>query len=147
MKVILLRDVAKLGKRFAVIEVPDGYALNKLIPQGMAETATPENLKKVAATADKRAHNSVNQHEAFMAACALLKTQAVVVTATANAQDHLFQAIKVSDITTALKAAGISAITEEMITIVEPIKALGEYEVPVAHARATGAIHLQIIRR
>ena len=40
MKVILLRDVAKLGRRFAVVEVPDGFALNQLIPKGMAEAAS-----------------------------------------------------------------------------------------------------------
>lgn len=146
MKVILLRDVAKLGRRFTVIEVPDGYALNKLIPQGMAETATPENLKKVAATADKRASNSVNLNDAFAAACAALKTQTITVAATANAQDHLFKAIKVSDIVAALVLAGVTVVTEEMITITEPIKALGDYQVPIAHAGLSGVITLQIIR-
>ncbi len=48
MKVILLRDVAKIGKRYEVANVPDGFALNKLIPQGDAQAATPDNVKRVA---------------------------------------------------------------------------------------------------
>jgi peptidylprolyl isomerase len=47
MKVILLQDVAKIGKRFEVANVPDGYALNQLIPKRMAEPATPANMKKI----------------------------------------------------------------------------------------------------
>ena len=39
MKVILLQDVAKIGRRSEVVEVPDGYAQNKLIPKGMAQPA------------------------------------------------------------------------------------------------------------
>ena len=47
MKVILLRW-AKIGRRYTVVEVPDGYALNKLIPKKkMAEQASPANLKKI----------------------------------------------------------------------------------------------------
>ena len=47
MKVILLRDVAKIGKRYEIVEVPDGFALNKLIPKKDAEAATPVNVKRV----------------------------------------------------------------------------------------------------
>jgi ribosomal protein L9 len=47
MKVILLRDVAKIGKRFAIVDVPDGYALNKLIPSKDAEPATTNNIKRI----------------------------------------------------------------------------------------------------
>lgn len=146
MKVILLRDVAKLGKRFAIVEVPDGYALNKLIPQGMVQPATPENLKKVAARTEKHSHDSASQHDAFLAACVALKTQPIVVSATANAQDHLFKAVKVSDILVALNAVGITVITEDMIQLAEPIKALGEYEIPVQLGKVGGTIPLQIIR-
>ena len=46
MKVILLRDVAKIGKRFEVKEVPTGHALNFLIPKKLAEPATTEALRR-----------------------------------------------------------------------------------------------------
>ena len=53
MKVILLRDVAKIGRRFEIVEVPDGYALNKLIPKKDAEAATPANVKRIQQNKDR----------------------------------------------------------------------------------------------
>jgi large subunit ribosomal protein L9 len=47
MKVILLKDVAKMGKKNDIKNVSDGHALNFLIPQGLVEVATPKSLKKV----------------------------------------------------------------------------------------------------
>lgn len=47
MKVILLKDVKKLGKKREIKEVPAGYARNFLLPQNLAEVATKENLKNV----------------------------------------------------------------------------------------------------
>ena len=45
MQVILLQDIEKLGKKFDIKEVANGYALNFLIPKGMAKKATKETLK------------------------------------------------------------------------------------------------------
>lgn len=136
MKVILMRDVAKLGLRYTIAEVPDGYALNKLIPAGIAQAATPENLKKVLARSDKQASNQVSQLEEFKLAIAALKLAPAVITIDANEQDHLFKAVKAADIAAAVAAAG-HPLPVEAIKLAEPIKALGEYDVAVA----MGAVH------
>mgnify|MGYP003424911185 CR=1 FL=1 len=47
MKIILLKDIAKVGKRYEVKEISDGYAQNMLIPKGLAIAATPDALKRV----------------------------------------------------------------------------------------------------
>ena len=47
MKVILLKDVANLGKRYDTKEAADGYAINFLIPKGLAVAATPNVVKKI----------------------------------------------------------------------------------------------------
>ena len=49
MKVILLKDVRKVGQKYDVKTVSDGHALNLLIPQGLAIAATTEALKRVEA--------------------------------------------------------------------------------------------------
>ena len=143
MKVILMRDVAKLGRRHTVAEVPDGYALNKLIPSGMALAATPENLKRVHARTEQTSATKINEVADFKAAVAALKESPVVILVEANAQEHLFKSVKVTDIAAALAGAG-HAIPVEAIKLVEPIKALGEYHIPVAHGETTGEIVISI---
>lgn len=145
MKVILMRDVAKLGKRYTVTEVPDGYALNKLIPSGMAQAATAENLKRIKARSDKQSSDEGSALEAFSNSLANLKDKPLVILVDANEQDHLFKAVKVPDIAAAL-VAGQYSIPVDSIKLNEPIKALGEYEVPVSLQTVTGIINLSIRR-
>jgi large subunit ribosomal protein L9 len=143
MKVILTRDVAKLGRRNSIAEVPDGYALNKLIPSGMALAATAENLKKVQAQKEKQTATKITEVAEFKHAVASLKESPVVMKVDANAQDHLFKAVKASDIAVVLASAG-HAIPVDAIKLSEPIKALGEYQIPVALGDAADSITISI---
>ena len=143
MKVILTRDVAKLGRRFSIAEVPDGYALNKLIPSGMALAATPENVKKVQARTDKQAETKITEVADFKTAVEALKASPVVLKVDANAQDHLFKSVKANDIAIALASHG-HAIPVDAIKLAEPIKALGEYQIPVALGGASDSITISI---
>ena len=143
MKVILLRDVAKLGRRFSVIEVPDGYASNKLIPSGMALAATPENLKKVNARTTQQTASKITEVADFKTAIAALKEVPIVVTAPANAQDHLFKSVKAVDIAQAMAALG-HALPVESIKLAEPIKALGDYEIQVELGSARDVVIVSI---
>jgi large subunit ribosomal protein L9 len=47
MKVILLQDIRKVGKKFEIKDVSDGYAINMLIPRKLAETATDSAVKRI----------------------------------------------------------------------------------------------------
>lgn len=144
MKVILLRDVARLGKRFAVAEVPDGYALNQLIPKGMAEAATPENLKRVNARTDKQTSNKVNSEAEFVTALAALKVAPISITMQANEQGHLFKAVKAADIATAAAAAG-HAIPVDSIALIDPIKSVGDHTIVAKMGATAGEFTLTII--
>jgi large subunit ribosomal protein L9 len=137
MKVILLRDVAKLGKRFAVAEVSDGFALNQLIPKGMAEAATPENLKRVGARIEKQQTTKENSEAEFTVALATLVETSLSIAVEANAQGHLFKGVKAADIAAAAAARG-HAIPVDSIQLREPIKALGTHAVVVKHGKASG---------
>jgi len=133
MKVILMRDVAKLGKRNTVAEVPDGYAQNKLIPTKMAIPATPANLKRLIKEKNQAHAATTSADEAFSTALEKLKNVTVVVTMPANEQGHLFQAVKLEEIGQALVVAGVHGIPLSAISSSEPIKSCGEHSVALQH--------------
>ena len=146
MKVILLRDVARLGKRFAVVEVPDGYALNQLIPKGMVEAATAENLKRVGARVEKQATTKVSNESDFTIALAALKDSPVVMTVQANAQGHLFKAVKAGEIAAATEASG-HAIPVDAIQTAEPIKSLGDHQIVAKLGSMHGEFTLTLVSK
>ncbi len=146
MKVILLRDVAKLGKRFSIVEVPDGYALNKLVPQGHALPATPENSKKVKAMNDKKSADSARSLESFKKDVEQLKTKELTLKVEANKQEHLFKSIKSSDLSVFFKD-NLADIRPENIILDEPIKSLGLYEIKVAQGEVKDIIKINIVAK
>ena len=92
MKVILLQDVAKLGRKFTTIEVPDGHALNKLIPQGLAQQATPENVKRLSTQMEKVSSGEDALNSLFDDAVTKLSDSTIMVPVELNEQGHMFQA-------------------------------------------------------
>ncbi|MFM2339981.1 MAG: hypothetical protein RLZZ360_617 [Candidatus Parcubacteria bacterium] len=146
MKVILLRDVARLGKRFSVVEVPDGFALNKLIPQGQAQPATPENLKRVQARNKEVAAHQAADEAGLKTALKALAESPLSIKVEANAQGHLFQAVKTADIALAAAAAG-HPIEVAVLHIETPIKSLGEHAVGVNGGGVSGTITINVVTK
>jgi len=128
MKVILLQDVAKIGKRSDVVEVPDGYALNQLIPKKIAEPATASNQKRIERMqADAEAGKEADRVR-FATAQEALAKQKLQISAEANELGHLFKAVNESDVAAAAGAAGVD-IEAAMVIIDAPIKDVGEHVV------------------
>ena len=144
MKVILLRDVAKIGRRFEVVNVPDGFALNKLIPQRMAEIATPAGLKKVGALKEKTEQQKTNQLEELNDLKTKLEESKLLVKAEANEKGHLFKGVSVKEIVETAKEAGI-LIPEEFLVIKEPIKTLGEHKISLKTQKEEVLVTIEII--
>lgn len=146
MKVILLQDVAKIGKRFSVVEVPDGYALNQLIPKRMAEAASPANLKKI----ERRQAETVATKEAglarFEAAKVGLTAQKIAIPVEANEQGHLFKAVHENDIAEAAKVAGVD-IEASMVKIASPIKELGDHAIQLISDSKTADVTIEVIKK
>ena len=143
MKVILLQDVAKIGRRSEIVEVPNGYALNKLFPQKLAEEATPANIKRVVAQAAKIAESKAGAESQVSAALSELANTTVEVMASANEQGHLFESLKPSAIVAAVAKHGVT-ITEAEITIVKPIKEIGVHTVSLVEGDVTGEIKVEV---
>lgn len=149
MKVILLRDVKKVGRKFDVKDVADGYARNCLLPAGHARPATPDALARLAA---ERAEHD----QAAAALAARLERELgapaaahLVLKAKANPEGHLFAAVHAADIVAALIAQQTalgSDLHPEMIILEKPIKTLGTYQVPIRiteHKTATIAVAVE----
>lgn len=131
MKVILLKDVAKLGKKYDVKTVADGYAINRLIPEGHAETATPKALKRVETIKLRDDAERKIKEDLLLKNLEDLKGVVVKISGKANEKGHLFAGIHKEALVPALKEQTRLDITPEYINLEKPIKEVGEHEVTV----------------
>jgi len=143
MKVILLQDVAKLGQRYEIVDVPSGHARNKLIPQGLAQEATQQNVQNIKARAERAAAERAATQETFTDALEKAANTTVTITAGANEQGSLFEALKAETIVAALNAEGLS-FTESQMQIATPIKETGTHTIAVQEGDMTGEITINV---
>ncbi len=128
MKVILLRDVAKIGRRSQVVEVPDGYALNKLIPEKAAMLATEANIKRLAKEQERKEHNVEVVHEKIDSLEKQFTNSPLLIRVNANEQGHLFQAVTNEQIVEAAKGVAVE-LSPLWINQESSIKTLGDHSV------------------
>lgn len=143
MKVILLKDVARIGRKHEVVDVPDGYGLNQLIPKGWAKPATKDNLKQIEQI---QAEKGVKQNvatERFFTAKKALSESVLVLKNQKNDKGHLFAAVKPEEIVDAAKEQGI-VVEKEMIKIATPIKTTGEHEVELVQGENHATFKINI---
>ncbi len=139
MKVILLKDVARIGKRNQVVEVPNGFAMNRLIPQKMAEPATKANMKRIAEQSEKNEAEREADKERFQEALTSLQESPLVLTAEANEKGHLFKAVSKEEIAEEAKSKGID-LPVSSILFKDPIKDVGEHELLLSRGTETDTI-------
>lgn len=143
MKVILLRDVAKIGRRFEVKEVPAGHAHNFLIPRKLAEPATAESLRRLEVELKKKSI-LVGRHDSdFKSALDTLSKTPIELTLPANKQGSLFKGVHASDIVKLIVTKGVS-VTESEVVLDHPIKEVGEHTVTLRSGSTEGTIILRI---
>jgi len=147
MKIILLQDVAKIGRRYEVATVPDGYALNKLIPQRQAEAATPANLKRVEAMAAKNAASVADTVDSFKAASAALKGKVLDVAVEINPEGNMFEALKAETIISTVKTAENVELLESWINIHTPIKSAGEHTILMSLGEEQGEFSINVVSK
>jgi large subunit ribosomal protein L9 len=130
MKVILKQDVEKLGKAGDVVKVAPGYGRNYLIPRRIAMEATPGNLKVV--EMERIAHARRDQREKESAS--ILGGEIVKITVTLQKKTgeggSLYGSVTALDIADFLTTHKID-IDKRKIQLEEPIKTVGEYQVPI----------------
>jgi large subunit ribosomal protein L9 len=131
MKVILTKDVAKVGKDGEIVTVADGFARNYLMPRGLARDASGGALKQhehhKAAEEKKSAQLLADAEKAQTA----LEGKTVTISAKAGEGERLYGSITAADIADAIKSdAGVS-VDKRKVQLIDPIKAVGTFHVPV----------------
>jgi large subunit ribosomal protein L9 len=146
MKVILKEDIPKLGTMGETVQVAPGYGRNYLIPQGKAVLATSKNFKELE-----------HQRQLILRKAELIRKDAesfaekfrgltLTLARKVAEEDKIYGSVSVSDITQALKEAGVE-IERKLIKLDEPIKSLGEFQVPVkVHADVTAELTVQVVK-
>ena len=146
MKVILLQDVKKLGKKGEIVEVSDGYGRNYLLARKLAVPGTSEYLndaKQKKAAADHKAQ--VASDEALVLASELKKVE-LTIPVRIGEGGKVFGAVTGKDISDAAKKQYDLDLDKRKVEIKEPIKALGTFEVTIrVHPTITSVIKVHIV--
>jgi large subunit ribosomal protein L9 len=138
MKVILLKDVENLGKKYDVKEVADGYAKNFLFPKKLAKPATEKNLKWLELKKQIEEKKAEEELKKVQETASLVDGQELIFPVKVGDKGQLFESITAQKIAEKLnqkigdklKEFGIQ-IKKTQIELPNPIKEIGEFEVKV----------------
>lgn len=131
MKVIFQHDVPKIGKKYQIKEVSNGYAVNFLFPHGHAILATPEAEKNVAKLkigleAEKKIQISLLHKN-----LETVSETKLSIAAKANEKGHLFSGIHKEQIVEELKSQAKLTIPLDLIHMDKPLKEIGEHQIKI----------------
>lgn len=131
MKIILLKDVAKVGRKYDVKNVADGYAQNLLIPRGLAVAATAQEMKKVETLKSNDLTDKKIQQELLVKNLEVIKNLTLHLKEKANDKGHLFAGITREMLAGEITKATRLTIDPESIQLEKPIKETGDFKVSV----------------
>ncbi len=129
MKVILLKDVPKIGKKYDIKEVSDGYAANLLLPRGLAKVASADAIKKVELLKSQDLTEKRIQNELLLKSLEVVKNIKLDLTEKANDKGHLFAGITKERLVEEIEKVSRLKVDKESIKLDKPIKEVGEHTV------------------
>jgi large subunit ribosomal protein L9 len=131
MKVILLQDIPKIGRKYDIKNIADGYARNFLLPRRLARLASAQSEQQVAKAHERHIQESELTEELLNKNIASLKGHSVIIKEKANEKGSLFAGIGAERIAEAVRMELKLNIPPETIELAEPIKSVGEHTVAV----------------
>jgi len=144
MDVILLQDIDKLGNRGQIVKVADGYGRNYLLPKKIALEANPQNRKWVDQQRVRFLKQEAKEKADAEDLAKLMEGVAVAIKRKAGEQGTLFGSVTAIDVAEGLAAQGYK-IDKRKIQLDNPLKVLGEYDVPVKlHREVTATIKVKV---
>ena len=145
MEVILRDHVDNLGRRGEIVKVADGYARNYLLPRKLALLATEGNKKQIERERAKFEAKEAEERQVVQAQADRLANVEVVIARRVGDTDALYGSVTTSDIAESLAARGFD-VDRRKLQLAEPIKKLGEVDVPVKlHRDVTATIKVKVV--
>lgn len=146
MKVILRKNYDQLGEIGDIVEVKEGFALNFLIPRGVAFQANAGNIRALEEEKRQTAKKEEKNHESAQELAAELEKVSITIPVKVGEEDKIFGSVTTQMIADSLKEKEFD-IDKRKIEITEPIKALGIYSVNVKlHPKVSATVKTWVVR-
>ncbi|MBL7142573.1 MAG: 50S ribosomal protein L9 [Candidatus Pacebacteria bacterium] len=130
MKIILLKDVERVGKQFEVKEVKEGYARNFLIDKGLAKPATEEALKWLEVQKEIQEKKAEEELKKAQELASKIDDMELAIAVKVGEEGQLFESINAQKISDKLKEMGFE-VKKTQVDLPEPIKEIGEFPVKI----------------
>jgi large subunit ribosomal protein L9 len=145
MKVIFKKDVGGVGQRGTVKEVSDGYALNFLIPQGLAEQATADKVEAHAKSQKALEAENAAKEKVWAEYAGRLNGSTFQVQARSNDKGHLYKQLNQADIIPEIKKVFGIDVPSTALMHTAPIKSSGEHEITIKLGKNTVKMTIKVI--
>jgi large subunit ribosomal protein L9 len=144
MKVLMLKNVSRVGQEGHIVDVADGFALNSLIPSGKAVQATAERIKQHEAQQRLLSEQRATHEAALKRVVQGLEQAEIIFSARATEKGGLFKSLVSSDIAKAIYEQKNVSIPAEAIELPKPIKEVGEHPITIKAAGAAASIRFVV---
>ena len=131
MKIVLLENIKKLGKKDEIVEVSDGYARNVLIAKGQALAATADNLNNLKLKNKNEEKKDENLRKIANENKNILEKDKLIVGIKAGANGKTFGSITSKEIADAINNDFKIEVDKKDVLLDESIKNVGTYDVRV----------------
>ena len=146
MEVMLREHVDNVGKRGVIVKVADGFARNYLLPRKLALLATEGNRKHVERERKIMETREAGEKAAAEAISMRLASVEIAIARRVGDTEQLYGSVTASDIVDFLKAKGFDVDRRKLI-LPEPLKALGEFDVPLKlHRDVTVPLKVKVVK-
>ena len=146
MKIILLQDEKKLGKKGDIIEASEGYARNYILPKKIGVEANAKNMNDLKLQKANNEKIAQEQLDAAKALAAELETKQVIVKIKAGEGGRAFGSVSTKEIAAAVKEQHDLEIDKKKIQLPEALKNFGSYEVAVKlHPQVTAKLTVKVL--
>lgn len=129
MKVILLKDVPKVGKKDQIVEVNQGHAINLLIPRKLARPASAGDIKSVQNKNEALKKNSEEKTKKGRDMLKVLNGEVVSISEKANEKGHLFSKVQLEEVLKAISDQTGIQVEKIWIKNFDQIKSVGEFKI------------------